>query len=431
MPRAATALLFLLGVHTFPIAVRAFDDATPPLEATPVGYTFEPTRELSFQKGGFRIVPYGFVWANMAYATQRTVPGPFTLFVSSEQQQGEAAFNTDARRSRIGVDVLGPDIPIAGGLKSTAQIELDFLGEFVNENQGQARLRQAYWEGSNDHHRFLVGQTWDVISPLRPRTVNFSVGWLGGNIGFRRAQFRYERFGGEPDGVAWTLQTSLNQDITPDFVTDPGVIREPSSYPVIEARAALTWNKQAGKRATTLGFSGHFGETGFDFRNPGPPPLNLPPLDDARFHTWSFNVDLAIPLGQRAHVQAEFFHGQNLSPFLGGIGQGVCACTRTAITSTGGWIDLQYECTDRLTTHVGYGLDDPVNDDLQLGRNYNQFIFANAMLAITDALTTGLEATYWKTGYQDRRAGLIPADQLGPTAPGKALVIDWMVKYDF
>ncbi len=387
--------------------------------------------ENSFGKKGFRIVPYGSFWTNMAYATQRTAPGSFTLFVLSEEAQGEDAFSTDARRSRFGLDVFGPEIPIDGGLKSGGRVEIDFLGEFVNENQGQARLRHAYWEAKNDWHRFLVGQTWDVISPLYPRTVNFSVGWLGGNIGFRRAQFRYERFGGDPDGVAWTLQTSLNQDITPDFPSDPGVVRESSDYPVIEGRAALTWNKQAGPRATTLGVSGHIGETGFDFRNVGPPPLNLPPLDDARYRTWSYNFDLAIPVGQRAHLQAEFFHGRNLSPFLGGIGQGVCACTRTSIGSIGGWADLQYEWTDRLNTHVGYGVDDPANEDFQIGRNYNQFIFANVVFAITDALSTGLEVTYWRTSYQDTRIGLIPDDDLGPITPGKAVVIDWMFKYDF
>lgn len=261
--------------------------------------------------------------------------------------------------------------------------------------------------------------------------MNFSVGWLGGNIGFRRAQFRYERYGEISDNLAWTLQTSLNEDITPDFPTDPGVVRESSNYPVFESRVALTLNPQAGPRATTLGLSGHIGETGFDFTTAGPPPLNLPPLDDARFESWSYNIDFSTPIGSRAHLQAEFFHGDNLSPFLGGIGQGVCSCTRSPIESIGGWADLKYDWTDWLSTDVGAGIDDPVDDDIQVGRVLNQFIFGNFIVAITPELSTGLEVTYWRTLYKESRGGLVPPAELGPTAPGESVTTEWMVKYDF
>ncbi len=382
-------------------------------------------------KEGFRVVPYGILWGNMLYATQRVFPGEFTLFVLSEEDQAEDVFTTDARCSRIGLEVLGPDIAFAGGLSSGGRVEVDFLGEFVNENQPQARLRQAYWEAKNDRQRMLVGLTWDIISPRLPRTVNFSVGWLGGNIGFRRAQFRYERFHDWSDKVAGKLQLSLNQDISPDFPTDPGVRREASNYPVIQARTALKLYPELGERAPELGISGHIGETGFDFLAEGPPPLSLPPEDNARFQTWSYNVDLGIPLGQRAHFQAEFFQGINLSPYLGGIGQGVCPCNRTAINSIGGWADLQYDLTERLSAHVGYGLDDPRNEDFQIGRTYNQFIFANLVLRLTPALSTGLEVSQWQTFYQDTRVGLIPMSELRPTEPGEAVTIDWMVKYVF
>ena len=36
----------------------------------------------------------------------------------------------------------------------------------------------------------LGGQTWDVISPLNPRSLNYSVYWWAGNIGYRRPQVR-------------------------------------------------------------------------------------------------------------------------------------------------------------------------------------------------------------------------------------------------
>lgn len=399
----------------------------------PASYAAEPANDYdsSWKKDGFRIVPYGAFWSDMIYASERTNPGAFTLFVPSEETQGEDMYVLDARRSRFGFDLAGPDLPIDGGMQSGGKLEIDFHGDFITENRAGVLLRHAYWEAKNERRRILVGQYWDVISPLMPGTLNYSVGWLGGNIGFRRTQVRYERFGHFSEDVAWTLQSSLNQDIVPDFPTDPGVVRESSGWPIIEARAAVTLNPDAGARATTLGVSGHIGQTGFDFLTTGPPPLDLPPQDDARFDTWSYNIDLSAPICKRGTLQAEFFHGENLSAFLGGIGQGVCPCARIPIRSIGGWGDFQYQWTEYFSTCVGYGVDDPRNGDFLFGRTYNQFIFANFLVNLTDTLSSGIEVTYWKTLYQELRAGAIPDDELGPTAPGKSVVVDWMIKYAF
>jgi len=441
MSRATLLIVGLFAILiAFPIKVRALDETLldtlvelPATEVVPASYAIDFGSDKAWRKGKFSIMPYGAFWADMVYATQRTNPGAFTFFVFSEQTQGESAFTIDARRSRFGFNATGPGIPINGGMETGGQLEIDFHGDFILENRAEVLLRQAYWEAKNERHRYLVGQYWDVISPLLPRTLNYSVGWLGGNIGFRRAQFRYERAGSFDGNVSWILQSSLNQDIIPDFTMESGVVRESSSWPVVEARAAITLNPDAGSRATTLGLSGHIGETGFDFLSVGPPPPSLPPVDDVRLETWSFNIDLSIPVTKRTHLQAEFFRGRNLSPFLGGIGQGVCPCTRDTIGSTGGWGDLSYDCSDNVTLHFGYGVDDPDNDDFLFGRTYNQFIFANFLIYLTEGLSTGVELTYWKTLYQDRRVGLpgVPADELRPTAPGKAYVIDWMVKYAF
>ena len=372
------------------------------------------------------VTPYGWLWGSMKYDSQRTNPGVFTTYVLSPEAQGEDAFFIDARRSRFGFNVAGPDLPILGGMKSGGKLEFDFIGEYFNNNQSKARLRHVYWEAKNDKHRILVGQTWDVISPLLPRTVNFSVGWDGGNIGFRRAQFRYERYGRFGCGPAWTLQGSLNEDLSPDFATSADVVRETGNYPLVEGRAALTLNPDAGDMATTIGMSGHIGETGFDFNGTSPAPLNLPPQDDARYETWSYNFDLKMPITERLSCQAEFFKGQDLSPFLGGIGQGVCYCNRQAITSIGGWADMQYKWNDWLATTVGAGVDDPQNSDFYVGRSYNQFIFVNAIVTLSEHLTTGLEVTHWRTTYQDTRP-----TPLSPTAMGEAVTTEWMVKYAF
>ncbi|HHK42328.1 MAG TPA: hypothetical protein ENJ50_07915, partial [Planctomycetaceae bacterium] len=287
--------------------------------------------ESAWQKKGFRIIPYGSLWADMIYASERTHPGAYTLFVFSRQQHGEPAFTIDARRTRLGANIEGPPWDEPAEVRSGGRVEIDFHGNFVTENKANVLLRHAYWELTSPTFRVLVGQTWDVVSPLLPGTLNYSVGWAGGNIGFRRTQFRLERYWKSPRGVTWILQGALAQDIVADFPTDPGVRRESSDWPVLQFRAAIAWPSLHSTDSVTVGASGHWGESGFDFLEVGPPPLNLPPQDDVRIRTWSWNIDIRWPLGERAGFQGEFFHGSNLSSFLGGIGQGVCPCVRRPI----------------------------------------------------------------------------------------------------
>ena len=40
-------------------------------------------KKLAWKKGDFSIVPYGFLWGNMVYASARTTPGSYTLYVPS------------------------------------------------------------------------------------------------------------------------------------------------------------------------------------------------------------------------------------------------------------------------------------------------------------------------------------------------------------
>jgi hypothetical protein len=214
-----------------------------------------------------------------------------------------------------------------------------------------------------------------------------------------------------------------------DFETEIGIRRESSDWPVVQGRLAFTFGSRADDAVpAVVGISAHIGETGFDFLTAGPPPLSLPPESDARFQTWSFNIDMHFPITESLGVQGEFFTGANLSAFLGGIGQGVCPCLRLPIRSTGGWLELWYDWTPELHSHFGLGLDDPRNSDSLIGRTYNHFIFANLVVDLRKNLTTGVEVTSRKTLYHDTLAGMIPA---APTAPGEAVTIEWMVRYAF
>ena len=129
----------------------------------------------------------------------------------------------DVRNTRLGFDVGGPRIACLGDAVGGGKVEIDFQNNALNvtsgENKSTIMLRHAYFDVKNDDFRLLVGQTWDVISPLNPGMLLYSVGWDGGNIGYRRAQFRGERFLNFSDTSLVTAQLAIAPQVFFDNVT--------------------------------------------------------------------------------------------------------------------------------------------------------------------------------------------------------------------
>jgi hypothetical protein len=390
----------LPAVEATPTAM-AVSSAAPPVD-TGDYYTLDQLRgemkKLVWTKGDFSIVPYGILWGNMVYSTERTTPGSYTLYVQSASTQPESEFLVDARNTRLGIDVGGPSVGCCDSLKTGGKVEIDFQNSVLTtENKGTLLLRHAYVEAKNEDYRLLAGQTWDVISPLYPGMLMYSIGWDGGNIGYRRAQFRGERFLNFSDTSLVTTQLSANQTVFEDGTTN--IVGEPPNWPILEGRVAWTIGER-GKdcRPMIIGISGHIGEEQSDIAT----------LErNHRNRTWSGNIDFRMPITERLGVQAECFTGENLGAFLGGIGQGIDPVTFQGIRSTGGWFEIWYDWMPWLHSHVGYSVDDPNDHDLRLAgeRCYNQFFFGNISYDVTKTFLMGIEVSSWKTNYVDRLAG--------------------------
>jgi hypothetical protein len=371
-------------------------------------------KKLVWKKGDFTVTPYGYLWAATTYETERTNNGDYTYYVYSAQDQGEPTFHVDAKSTRIGLDVLGPRIACLNCAQSGGKVEFDFQGASAQENKGAVLLRHAYWEVKDEEFRLLGGQTWDIISPLYPGTIMYTVYWGAGNIGYRRAQFRGERYIAFSDELLLTVQGSINGDIiadtAPTGITASG---DQAEWPVLEGRTALTFGPR-GKdcHPITLGVSSHVGEQRFTFVNPNP-------AKDLRSKTWSLNADLKVPVTDRLGFQGEFQCGENLSSFQGGILQGYDFVLRESIYDTGGWMEVWYDWTSRWHSHVGYCVDDPLDSDISAGgRTYNSAYFGNILYDVTKQFTCGLEASSWRTLYQGKE-------------PGEAARIEFMARYGF
>ena len=230
----------------------------------------------------------------------------------------------------------------------------------------------------------------------------YSVGWDGGNIGYRRAQIRGERYFAFSDVSLVTAQLSVNPQVFVDTNSAKTMTGEPSNWPVVEGRTAWTIGERGkGALPITVGLSGHIGEQEFDITGGS---------QDNRRRTWSGNIDFRMPIIERLGVQAECFTGENLGTFLGGIGQGIDPVQWNTIRSTGGWCEIWYDWTPSLHSHVGYSVDDPNNNDVITvgGKNYNQFYYGNLSYDLTKTFLIGMEVSSWKTVY----VGQLPGDSV-------------------
>lgn len=373
-------------------------------------------KKLTWRKGDFQVTPYGTFWGSMSYATSRTYPGNFTLFALSNTGTNHSdQFYVDCRSSRFGLDVLGPSLDWWGGSTTGGKLEIDFQRMIDYDNKSSLLLRQAYVEVKNSEYRLLVGQTWDVTSPLVPGVLSY---FCGGNIGYRRPQFRAERYIACSDTTLITVQGALAADVASSYTT--GVTEYNSGWPVLEGRVGLTLGPR-GKDLYPIevGVSAHIGQLDYDIASPYPAIAGLERI------TWSINGDVKVPIiGNCFGVEGEVFSGSDLAPFFGGIVQGIDIGSATIpgsyepIRTSGGWFDVWYDWTSKLHTRVGWALDDPVNHDVTVGRIYNAFIFANVTYDITPKFLVGLEYTSWQTHY-------------ATVAEGTPQEVEVVVKYGF
>lgn len=370
---------------------------------------------LAWKKGDFSIVPYGRVVVSTVYETARSYPGDIILWAQSADVQGEDAFYVDAKSTRLGLKIAGPSPGCCPGAHLGACVEIDFQGQYLTHNKPGLLFRRGFIEMKNESFKFLAGQEWEVISPLYPGNLNYVPGSGVGNLGYRRAQVRAERYLTTQGGRKLTLQSSLNMDILQDFNTDATVRADVAGWPVLEGRAAWQFARglSRGVQPAEFGVSAHIGEIVYDFLAPNPDPV-----DDLTRRTWSLNCDVRVPITQRLTFRGELFTGENLSAYMGGILQGVDKQTRNTVRSTGGWFDFGYQWTPRLRSYAGFSLDDPFDQDLTSGRTYNHFYFANLLYDVTDKFMVGIDVSSWKTLWIGQR-------------PGDLVRFDFQAQYNF
>ena len=342
---------------------------------------------------------YGYVKLDASYDTHEVATGNFALFVQPEDARTrDDEFNITARQTRLGLRIKGPDVE---GVKTSGLVEGDFYGGGgPSENRSTFRMRHAYLQLDWPKERFsvLAGQTWDVISPLYPNTLNFTINWDAGNIGHRHPQLRATKqvWLNAEKTVDLTLQAAVSRTVDRASITQTDTGAD-SGQPTLQGRTALTFPLVDGRPAT-VGVWGHWGREEFDVDAAG---------HAETFDSWSAGMDVAVPVSDWLTLKAEIWTGEALDTYFGGIGQGMDAGRLDALGACGGWLAAAFTPIDKWTFHLGAGVDALDADDATVAgtRTLNRMVFGNVLYAINDQTSVGLEISHWRTDYEQRGAG--------------------------
>jgi outer membrane murein-binding lipoprotein Lpp len=352
---------------------------------------------------------YGKIKADAAFDTSRTDTGNYARWVEHEStNHNDHQMNITANETRLGLKFNGPNV---GEAKTSGLVEFDFFGGGA-ENKSTPMMRHAYMQmdWADLGLSLLAGQTWDVISPLNPPVLNYSVQWWAGNIGYRRPQVRLTKVCDLGGGTSLKLETAVARDIgRPNGTTgfDPGDSGEDSGLPCFQGRASLTFPFLADKKAT-IGASGHYAREEYDTDATG---------RNATADSWSANMDMDLPILSWLSVKGEMFTGQDLDAYLGGIGQGVRTAVNgspivangrlTEVHGTGGWIAASLGPWGPWSFNVGCSGEFIDDGDVTsaTARTCNSAIFGNAMYKINANTSVGVEVSRWRTEYKGKDPG--------------------------
>ncbi|WP_253155074.1 hypothetical protein [Stieleria tagensis] len=345
----------------------------------------------------FNINVFGALKLDMIFSNPRSVSEsvPFFLAPTSASGYEESTVSIHARQSTIGAAFSGPEF---GGFQSGGQMIAMFFNDNVIQDTYGFLPLQAYGELKNEQWRFSAGLQFDVFAPGIPTVLPFSALAASGNVGNSfRGQLRLERFFNPSSEVQWTAQMALSEPV--NSTIDPTFrLLEDNGWPNVEGRIALGLGERSGAlslRPFEMGLSGVVGE----LRSTAVP--NPPVFADV----WGGAVDFRAAFNKSFGVLGEVYTGKALGTYNGAILQNINSVTLEGVRSSGGFIETYLYLSRRLHTHIGYGIDDPNDDDLPdtlaaAARTKNQTYYTNLLWDVNQTFRIGFEFAYRDTEYK-------------------------------
>ena len=342
---------------------------------------------------------YGYFKADGSFDQNLTSHGNFSMWVNPKTfEDDDNQFNLTANQTRLGLKVTSKGYEYA---QVTGRVEFDLYGSVtggtVAEDRAELQLRHAYFTVQRGGTMLLAGQSFDLISPLNPQTLNYSVQWGCGNVGYRRPQISlFQSFvkGNTQFTLAAGAFRTIGDDLTPTFSLALGETTEgdddgtDAAIPSVQGRLDIQHQFESGMNLR-VGASGLYGRLNAE--------TNLGNSEKYESQGVFGHLQLMLPNG--VSLSGELYSGSNLGSYFGGI---LNNSTIDGVNSMGGWCSLEAPLTSKVSMVAGYGFDDPDDDDVGFAdRSKNQCIFGNIQYELVPMVTLGLEVSNWETTYKD------------------------------
>lgn len=293
------------------------------------------------------------------------------------------------RQTILGLKFHGPQLPFGG--KMTGFVYMDFFGgdDALQQNY-RLRIANLSAEWKNTTLSFAFDKP--LIAPRDPDSlaqVGVSPLTAAGNLWLWRPQVRLEQRFALGDQVGIRAQAALYQtNEAGTGLSDEYSSTLAASRPGYQGRLEF-WAEHNGKRMEIA--------PGFHISSTRVVGISVP--------SRIFSIDWLIRPAARLDLTGTFFNGENV-PVLGSTRQGVNLNyngNAVAVGATGGWAQLKYRLTSRLTLNGFSGIQDDENRLLERNVNNvlrNTVFGANLFYRLGSNVITGIEASQVRTMYQ-------------------------------
>ncbi|MCP5107565.1 MAG: hypothetical protein GY950_29525 [bacterium] len=321
------------------------------------------------------VKPYGFIKLDAVYETGSSSHGNFAIW-AKDPGDSDGLFHLTGNQTRLGLAIKGFSF---GKFKATGKLEVDFYGGGP-ENKAYNYMRHAFLQISDGSLTIIAGQTWDIICPLNPPTLNYPVLWGAGNIGYRRAQLRIRKTIKTGKSL-FTIEAGIFRSIAGDIDGDGIDDGTAAGFPSIQGRIAGKFSLGA-NASLQVGISGHYGKS----------------KGDTDFTSSSLNGDFLLVLSPKFKIIAEYFSGKYLGTYLGGIVQSLEGDRE--LETDGFFVSMVASLSKKVQLAAGYGVDDPKHTYLMIGpRAKNTTFFGNVVFKLSRSVKVGFEVSNWETDY--------------------------------
>jgi len=343
----------------------------------------------------FNVDWYGQIQLD-ATRDQNPTSGNYAVYVlQQETDVDRKRLSITHRQSRLGLAAVGSGY---GQFDINANLEFDFYGSGNGvDERATLRLRHAYFTVARSGFSLLAGQSYDLVSPLRPSMLNASPMCQGGDLGYYRPQVTLSYTGHPNHQTDVTFSTGLFRVDAFDLETEVS----------LAAEAVSTDGVTDGVANGVPAFQGqidlkHNFVSGGEFRGGFSTQFSRMRAQDSNgtyrdYESHAIAAHLYLEMANGFGISGEAYSGYNLGTYNGNIG---LSDTFEGLGSTGGWTSAWYRLSPKFKLGTGVGLDNPEDKNLDAGtRSQNQVMFGNIQYSPVAPVTMGLELSQYKTDY--------------------------------